>query len=388
MDQIVVTSGNGSVSLLTQGENGAWRTQALREAGAWPCWRPGHREIAVSASSEERGSVVDLVALEADEFRTDSSFSLGEEASAIAPRVPHYVLWSPDGQMLAVVSRAGETLGLVCFAAKGGLFGAEVTGAPIFNAWSTDSRLIVVHAGPRVLIVEPMTGDIVRTISEGAVGFRAPAVSPSGRIVYAEPRDGALRIMQTSFISAESSELTHFGSGSVLAFRPQSEDLTVGVASGAESGALSELWLIPMDGSLRRIARGPFIAYCWSPRGDRVALVVPSQSGDGRHYVRVIDGSGEELCASEAFVPSQEFRLWLAFFDQYGQSHAIWDAAGETVLLAGRLVDDAVHSSLGDAIGDKVFAWRVGRKQPLELVAPGVSGFFSRANSAPTNPER
>ncbi len=387
MDQVVVTSGNGRISLLTRSADGSWAAQEVREAGAWPCWRPGRAEIAFSASNEERGSVVDVVHT-MEGFRINSSFSQGDELTAIAPRVPHYVMWSPDGSILSVVSRADETLGLVCFRGEGGAFGGEITGAPIFSSWSHDSKLIVVHAGPRVLVVEPLTGDVVRTISEGAVGFRAPAVSESGRIVYAEPRDGALRVMQTSTAHDESSELAQFGSGSVLAFRPGSEDLTVGVASGAETGALSELWLIPMDGAKRRISRGPYIAYCWSPRGDRLALVVPSQSGDGRHYVRVIDDEGNELCASEAFVPSQEFRIWLAFFDQYSQSHATWDATGETLLLAGRLVDDVVHSSLGDSVGDKVFAWRAARNEPLEMVALGVSGFFSRADSKPTHPER
>jgi len=337
-------------------------------------------EIATSVSNAERGSVVDVVDLQSENFRTNSSFSIGGELTAIAPRIPHYVMWSPDGSMLSIVSRKGDTLGLTCFSPETGTSGAEVLGAPIFSGWTADSRLIVVHAGPRLLLVEPLSGDVLRTISEGAVGFRAPAVSASGRIIYAEPRDGALRVMQTITERDESSELANFAAGAVLAFRPGGDDLTVGVASGAEAGALSELWLIAANGERRRVSRGPFVAFVWSPAGDRIALVTPSQSGDGRHYVRVIDDSGEELCASEAIVPSEEFRIWLAFFDQYSQSHSIWDAAGETLLLAGRRVDDSIHSSLGDPVGDKVYAWRAERNQPLELVTSGVSGFFSRTD--------
>ncbi|MEP7217114.1 MAG: hypothetical protein ABI782_12740, partial [Anaerolineaceae bacterium] len=334
-----------------------------------------------SVSNDREGSAVELVDLGTDEPAAADAvgrFAVSTESIAIAPRVPHYALWSPDGSVLSVVRRTGETLGISCYAADGRELGPQVTGSPIFGAWTADSRFLVVHAGPRVSLIETASGEAVRSLSEAAVGFRAPAVSLSGRIIYAEPRDGVLRLMKTTIMQSESVELARFGSGGVLAFRPGSEDLTVAVASNAEAGALSELWLIAADGHRSRITRGPFVAYVWSPKGDRVALVAPTQSGDGRHYVRIVDDSGEELCASESLVPSPEFRLWLAFFDQYSQSHSLWDAAGQTLLLAGRRVDDSVHSSLGDPVGDMVYAWRADRNQTLELVAPGVSGFFNR----------
>ncbi|MEP6872060.1 MAG: hypothetical protein ABI939_09470 [Anaerolineaceae bacterium] len=309
---------------------------------------------------------------------TAGTFAASVESTAIAPRVPHYVLWSPDGSLLSVVSRAGETLELGFFGSDGRDFGVPVNGAPIFSTWMADSHFLVAHAGPRVTLIEATSGQVVRSISDAAVGFRAPGVSASGRVVYAEPRLGGLRVMQTTASEFDGTELAQFGSGGVLAFRPESEDLTVGVASSAEAGALSGLWLISTNGDRRRVSGGPFVAYAWSPKGDRVALVVPSQSGDGRHYVQIIDETGEVLCVSEAIVPSQEFRLWLAFFDQYAQSHSLWDAAGRTLLLSGRRVDDSVHSGFGDPVGDKVYAWLAERNQPLEMVAPGVSGFFSK----------
>ena len=383
MDQIIVTSARDVVSLLTRAAGGEWEAQTVRRGGAWPAWRPGRAEIAVSVTDGGRGSSVELVALQEDAFPAIGTFASCAEPNAIAPRVPHYVMWSPDGSLLSIVNRAEDTLALNYYEAGGRDLASELTGAPIFSCWTQDSRFLAVHAGPRLLLVEAKIGQVVRTISEGAVGFRSPAISASGSVVYAEPRDGALRVMRTSVNSDATSELAEFGSGAVLGFRPGSDDLTVGVAAASESGALSELWLIAADGVRRRVSRGPYVGYSWDPQGEKLALVVPSQTGDARHYVRLIDRNGDELCASEAFVPSQDFRLWLAFFDQYSQSHSLWDAAGETLLLAGRRVDDSVHSSLGDAIGDKVFAWRVGRNQPLEMVSPGLTGFFNRADLGP-----
>lgn len=380
VDQIVVVSKRGAVSLLTPAGHGEWLAEHAHGSGAWPAWRPGHAQVAVSVTGGEDSTAVDLIDLGSGSFPSFATFARSAQPNAIGPRVPHYVMWSPNGSTLAIVSRAGETLGLSCHGPDMLEPGpAAVTGAPIFCSWSPDSRRLAVHAGSRVLLVDAESGEVVRTVSEAAAGFRAPAVSPSGRVVYAEPRAGALRVMETTFDREDGAEFAEFSSGVVLAFRPRSEDLTVGAAATAESGALSELWLISAGGARRRISRGPFVGYSWSPLGDKLALIVPSQTGDGRHYVRVIDGSGEELCASEAFVPSPDFRLWLAFFDQYSQSHSLWDAAGETLLLAGRRVDDSVHSSLGDPVGDKVYAWRVGRNQPLEMVAPGLTGFFSRS---------
>ena len=147
VDQILVTSGSGAVSLLTQREGGGWQAEAVRSEGAWPCWRPGYAEIAVSVTREPQGSAVEVVELQPGGFRTNASFAISGEPNAIAPRVPHYVMWSPDGSILSVVSRAGETLGLTCFPAHGGAFGTEVTGAPIFSTWTCDSTRLVVHAG-------------------------------------------------------------------------------------------------------------------------------------------------------------------------------------------------------------------------------------------------
>ncbi|MEO6396919.1 MAG: hypothetical protein ABIP13_00470 [Tepidiformaceae bacterium] len=379
--QVVVTTGIGRVSVASPQSGGAWDQRLVREAGAWPAWRPGHAQLALSAGGLQPTGELEVVNLQGEGFPSEFRVLAGDAESAIAPRVPHYASWSPDGGLLSVVSRAGETLGLTCFESGGGVRGETVTGAPIFSTWTHDSRHLLVHAGPRLVLLRADSGVVVRTISEAAAGFRAPAVSPSGRLVYAEPRDGALVVVQATLSSDESSELARFGSGAVLGFRPGSDDLTVGLASVQESGALSELILLDPDGGQTRLSRGPYVAYSWSPSGSKLALVVPSQSGDGRHYVRLIDSAGEELGASEAFVPSPDFRIWLAFFDQYSQSHSIWDEAGEYLLVAGRKVEDSVHASLGDAQGDQVFAWRALRSQMLEPVAHGQTGFFSRSGS-------
>ena len=107
-----------------------------------------------------------------------------------------------------------------------------------------------------------------------------------------------------------------------------------------------------------------------------MALMVPAQTGDGRYAVHLIDASGRFLGATEAIVPSQDARMMLGFFDQFGTSHHTWAPDGRGLLLAGRLAGDGVSGSFGDPIGDYVMLWPAERGAPLEIVAPGDMGFF------------
>jgi hypothetical protein len=107
--------------------------------------------------------------------------------------------------------------------------------------------------------------------------------------------------------------------------------------------------------------------------------VVPTQAGDGRYAVHVRDASGAFIAATEAVVPSQDFRTYLGFFDQYAISHRLWSPDGRAMLLAGRLPGDAIAWSFADRPNDYVWYWPTEPGVPLELISPGDNAFFAPA---------
>ncbi|MBA4180258.1 MAG: hypothetical protein C0506_06665 [Anaerolinea sp.] len=368
---LLVVSSRGELSVARRDSGGGWSAVALMKRASWPTWRPGPgAEFAASALLPSGASrlVVGQIANATEPLVVHES-APGE---GIAPRVSHYALWSPDGSRLAYVTRSGDRLALsLLHLPAGKRVESIVEGAPIFSAWSADSRYLACHAGLSLQVVDAERGDVHRVVSEEAAGFRVAAPGPEGTLLYGIPDSGALRLLESRFEGGPARELGRFGGGIAMAVRPGGGAVAVGVTRHPQTGTFEELWLVAMgDGQKRLIARGPYVAFYWSPAGDRIALVVPAQTGDGRHCVRTISPDGAQLAASEGIVPSQDFRIALGFFDQYALSHPVWTASG-SLLLTGRRVDDSVHATLGDAIGDHVFSWAGERGAPLEAIQPG-----------------
>ena len=127
---------------------------------------------------------------------------------------------------------------------------------------------------------------------------------------------------------------------------------------------------------LASLHRGPFVSATWSPLGDCLCVTIPTQSGDGRFMMLLVDEEGRYRAASDSFVPAQDFRTLLGFFDQYAQSHHLWAPDGGALLVAGRLMGDGVAASFGDGPRDYVLSWSTQGSEPIEVVARGDIGFF------------
>jgi TolB protein len=299
----------------------------------------------------------------------------------IAPRVPHYALWSPGGDVLSYVAQSSYGLALFLSHADG-IFVSDpiINGNPLFLAWCPDNNFLGVHAGEELSVIEVAGSRTTASVAQGAVGFRTPAFSDDGDVMaYAVPAEPGVAIMRAHFQGTGGREVHRFAGGVALAFRPGSRVLTVAVTHQPETGSFDELWSLDLGSDpspVTPLARGPFVGYFWAPTGDRVALFIPAQTGDGRYAVQLIDHAGAPVAMSEAIIPSADYRLMLGFFDQYAQSHHVWSPDGRALLLSGRMAGDGVSSSFGDAVGDYVLLWPAERGAPLERVTPGEMAFF------------
>jgi hypothetical protein len=379
---LVICERDGGVALFRPEVRG-WQRSLIVASGRWPTWNPTRDVIAVSVldtSGPALRSSIELVDLDGRPVRTLYGSPSGV-APVIAPRVPHYALWSPEGDVVSYVARS--SYGLTLFLADvGGALVADpiINGAPIFISWCNDNNFLAVHAGTELAVVETQGSRTTAEVAARSVGFRTPAFSDDADVLaYAVPAEPGVAVMRAHFQGTGSREVKRFPGGVALAFRPGTRELSVAVTKRPETGAFEELWSLDLNQEpppARLIARGPFVAYWWAPTGDKIAVVAPTQSGDGRYAVRAIGADGSLVAAAEGIVPSRDFRAVLGFFDQYGRSHHLWAPDGRTFLLAGRLAGDGVSTSFGEPVGDMIFRWRVEPRSPLEPIAAGEIGFF------------
>ncbi len=382
--QLLVVERDNTIALLGRGPAGLARS-VLAHDGFWPVWNPRRPLVAYAAvDTGERGAAAVVRCLSLDgEDRGVLHRSPPGVQPIIGPRLPAYSLWSPDGNVLATVGTSAEGLTLyLSDADRAYVSDAVVSGAPIFPAWSPDGARLAVHTGGQLTVVDVAGVRRTRVLAERVAGFRTPAWSPDGRdLVFAVPAAEGVQVVRSEPDGSGIRPLASFPGGVALAFRPGSRDLTVAMTTAPNTGMFDRLWRVEPDtgGPPHLIAKGPFVSYHWSPTGDRLVLLVPAQTGDGRYALHCLLAEGTMAGATEAVVPSQDYRSAIGFFDQYTVSHRFWSPDGRWFLVSGRIPVDGVSASFGDPIGNYVIRWGAERGAPLELLAPGEIGFFPPA---------
>ena len=378
---LLLTQRSGRVVTAIENE-GHWTLTDVSTSGRWPSWSPDRQwtvrsEVTVSGESARSTIVAERLdgTMQAPIF--EGPFG---QTTFIAPNVPHYALWSPDGHAVSYVAATEQGLSLAVSTVDGAIREHRIaTGVPLFHSWSADGDRIAVHEGARLSVFERSTLATAE-VHQNALGFRAPQFTPDGSLLYASPAPAGGIALFKQDVRGRTHELGRFDGG--LAFTVAASEVFVAVTRQPDASTFDALWRVALDGSGREpVARGPLAAFWPSPAGDVVATVVPMQSGDGTIALRARSASGEVLAATEAFLPSDDLRVAMAFFDQYGLSHSPWSPAGDRFVIAGRVGADAVSSSFGDAIGYCVMTWRPARAQPLERIVPGTFASFPPATA-------
>ena len=235
MSAPIITAEPGKAVALLRSEADGWRTSPVAPAGFWPAWRPGHDAISLSvlvSEGRQQRSAVEMLDLQGNHLRSLYESPLGGEA-VIAPNVPHYALWSPTGEKLALVAQGRAGLTLFLSEADGPLIADPIqTGAPLFLAWSPDGSRLAVHSGVNLSVLELAEARASRPISADARGFRTPAFSDDGELLaFATPDGGGDGvIVQVATGAGDATEAVgEFPGGVALAFRPGTRTLSVAV---------------------------------------------------------------------------------------------------------------------------------------------------------------
>jgi len=381
--EIVVAEPSGAVAMLTERSDG-WQRVELAVSATWPAWNPVDDLVAVSnveTGGEVDVSTITVLSLSGDEPRNVYRTPVGVPA-VITDRLPHYLQWSPSGKKLSFVAQGimGLTLHLSDLSLPAGDEdgGAPIiNGAPIFHTWCPDDNFVGVHSGSELSVIEADSSRITAPVTDKAIGFRAPAFDDAAEYMYfVVPSTSGVSLMRALFQGTQATAIADFPTGVAVMARPMSTDISVAVTATPETGAFDRLVVLTLEGEERGSIDCPFVAAFWSPQGDRVALVVPMFTGDGRHSLQIRDSEGKLVSASEPFFISPHLQMMLGFFDQYANSHSIWSRDGAEVVITGRPAGDSVPATLGDAVQSWAMRFKVAEPAPLELVAPADLAFF------------
>ena len=383
-----------------QGRAGGVMARPLNETRlyGWPVWSPDGSQIAVSLISGSRPSEAEmsLQILESASGVGGAAF-VNSAPLTIAEGTPHYVQWSPNGQMLGITAATPEGLSLYIIESNPA-DGEPVTsgmpivrGAPLYFDWSPDSRAVAVHSGQELMVLtlnDAGTAFTVKPIARSR-SFRTPAWSPDGTtLAWSAPGGDSEAVWLGRPYEANYPPMRLAEVEGACAFLWSSDGRVLAVADRQDEGspAYRRLRLVAADGSAERTIREDdwVLGFFWEPDGDRLAWVALNSEERTMEW-RIAHGDTGQPASAESddavgglrFSPSGETFLLLAFFDQYARSHSPWAPDGSALVVAGNQQYLSQRRNGSGAAGPHVYVAEVGVRGGLRDIAPGGIAVWS-----------
>ncbi|MCZ6789609.1 MAG: hypothetical protein O7D33_06710 [Chloroflexi bacterium] len=349
----------------------------------WPSWSPDGTRLLFSGYS------LDLTRPDAVLFTTDAQGDDLAELFAsptgaltmVAAQSPHYALWSPDSKRVAFL--AGDESGLSLYLVPGS--GGEearliTTGAPIYLAWSGDSRSLLLHHGPDLFRVDVDTPEALFQVGAPSGGYRAPAWSPKADMMaFIAAGVGGRDTLDTSRLDgSDTSSLAQTVGFVSFLWSPQGDRIAIGQSFDPTAPYVRDIRVVNIDTKeVVAVTAGetPILAFFWSPDGSKIALVVPSADGESLRWHVVDSRTGTTIGAAD-FLPSSNLVTALSYFDQYAYSLQVWSPDSGHIVFTGALLIPGDVSDRERLIS-QVFVWNVEGRAPPAPVDEGYLASWS-----------
>lgn len=365
----------------------------------WPVWSPDGSRIAVSLISGSRPSEAEMSVqtLESSSGVGGAVF-VNSAPLTIAEGTPHYVQWSPNGEMLGITAATPEGLSLFVIEANpadGAAVASSdmpvVRGAPLYFDWSPDGRSLAVHSGQELMVLR--LNDAGTSFGLLPIGrsrsFRTPAWSPDGiTLAWSAPGGDSEALWLGRPHDRDYPPLRLTEVEGACAFLWSSDGRVIAVADRQDEGspAYRRLRLVAADGSAERTIREDdwVLGFFWEPDGQRLAWVALNSEERTMEW-RIADGDAaqpdgggsDEPVGGLRFSPSGETFLMLAFFDQYARSHSPWAPDGSALVVAGNQQYLSQRRNGSGAAGPHVYVTEVGEQGGLRDIAAGGIAVWS-----------
>lgn len=339
----------------------------LRLAYMFPTPAPDGRSVAAVAVQHSAGSAsAALIVVGVDGQRT----TIFDQPD----RSPFYLSWSPDSAKIAFLT--GTTDGMTLHAAR--TDGQErarqiAPGQPSYFAWSPNSQRLLLHIGGSAgeggsLQLYEWGADDPQPLTTPPGRFQTPGWLPDGQHAFAVVQQGDGAALATiDAQGAVQQRLTQVSDSTLFVPSPDASRLAYVTLSQNGTG---QLHVLRSDGSDNQQIDGSAIVTCfWSPNSAQLAFL--SVAGDEFQTIglrqrvpqlrwSVLDVADGGVRDFAPFQPSITFLSLLPFFDQYAQSHRVWDPSGTRLLYA-------------DEQGVQALDVRSGQ---VQRIGPGVLGLW------------
>lgn len=239
-------------------------------------------------------------------------------------------------------------------------FEASIDGPALYVSWEPDGRDLLVHAGPRLVLVEaPDEDGQIRDLGEVGTAFQAASWIPGTRDVLhtVAGADGAdVRLARTNVDTRESVDLGPAFGLTQISVHPDGDRAAIGHAQPDPEGVATPVELVDLStGTRSPIGTGPATWLEWSPDGTRLLLVVPDGS-DLRWNV----WDGSSITDLGVYAVSSGFAsTYLSFADAYVEAPRLWSPDSKAIVFTELLdgfstatvlrIDDGSRSRLGRA---------------------------------------
>jgi Tol biopolymer transport system component len=351
VNRIVLAAPDGHI--YTVDPDGGRRTQISPVTGAgfpggqftWPVWSPDGGTVLFSSVLEAPtgGANVSLLRAPAAGGEYVILYEDDPLSQGIGNGVPHFAMWSPDGERIALIAGASQELVTLLLDSETGqsLEGVSV-GAPVYMAWSPDSRFLLVHLRDTLFLHQrgegAERGRRSLQLSNPAQNYYAPQFAPrDNRFVFGDEIDGVRHLVMRLSDGITAKDLG--AAPGILGFRWSPSGDSVAVGRGEESGLFESLSVVsPQGAPERELLKKRMYGFWWSPDGRKIAVAAASRSYRVSIDWSVIDvATGAETMLGTS-LPSPEFEFVLSFFDQYGNASQMWSPDSKSFVVTGTML--------------------------------------------------
>lgn len=352
------------------------------ETQMWPVWSPNGRYVVYSAfSSGSNGhGHIGVYLHDFSTAETEEIFKNEPGSDGIARRTPHYVLWSPNSNLIALIVRSRDNgLSLVVHRMDDEDEPIPVhTGFPLFSSWSRDSRFLLLHSGAEHYLVDFSDEPIAQRMPIDSRLYMAPSWSPQADTMgILRERDNYRHSLMIGDVDGQKADLVmEFDGSGAFAWSPDGESFALTREPQGESRFYKGLWHILLDGTERQLVNDLVLAFFWSPTGEEIAFVTISESAEGSVRWGLANVKTGDARYLSDFRPTEEQLNILMFFDQYVQSHNPWSPDGTALIYSGALGYTKDREPLPQQDETQVIVEDVSSGTPTEI-ARGVFGAWS-----------